>query len=153
MASAGSWGPQLATLVQYLQLQTVTLATAYSQSCNVCKCFLMHWYISHITDTFSCAAKTLALRSVLNISVYGWYNSWILVTVAAGQTNLEGVKAVLWRIEHEADAITQYEVQTGNGVEPCGLTRVSNGLVVDGVFVPPMMIYPRAYVRLWSLYR
>lgn len=49
--------------------------------------------------------------------------------VVAGQTNLEGVKAVQWGIEHEMDAVRQYESQTGNKVESCGLILAPNGFL------------------------
>ena len=50
----------------------------------------------------------------------------ILLTAVAGQTNLEGVKAVQRGTEHEADAVAQYEQQTGDKVEPCGLIVAPN---------------------------
>jgi len=47
--------------------------------------------------------------------------------MVAGQTKLDGVKAIQWGIEHEADAIRQYETETSNTVEPCGLLLAPNG--------------------------
>ena len=48
---------------------------------------------------------------------------------SAGQSHLEGVKAIQWGIEHEKDAISIYESTTGSKVSPCGLLIAPNGFL------------------------
>lgn len=49
--------------------------------------------------------------------------------MCTGNTDLTGVKAIQWGVEHEQEAIRAYEEATGNKVEPCGLLLAPNGLL------------------------